>query len=83
MITNPNNQIYIENIPTQEIKIGDFKASPIDVEFNKTVYVRGSEYHGKYNVTPTIDGEILPTQDKTLDRNITIKGIPAMTGCHK
>ena len=70
------NHIRITNLPLQEIEIGGKKSTDIDIDFNRPVYVRGSKYEGKYTVTPNPIGETLPTMDKTLDRDITVKAIP-------
>ena len=38
--------------------------------------VHGDEYMGEYEITPKVIAQFLPTQDKTLTRNVTVFEIP-------
>ena len=46
-------------------------------EFQKvTEYIGGEEYKGEYVVTPKVTEQSLPTKEKVLIEDITIKEIP-------
>lgn len=40
-----------------------------------TKYVGGEEYKGVYEVTPRLEAQTLPTKDKVLTDNVTVKEI--------
>ena len=41
-----------------------------------TEYVGGEEYRGAYEVTPKIEAQTMPTKDKFLVDDMTVKAIP-------
>ena len=41
-----------------------------------TKYVGGEPYEGAYTVTPKVDEQTMPTKDKIMVDNVTIKSIP-------
>ena len=41
-----------------------------------TKYLGGEEYDGAYEVTPKFKGQTMPTKDKVLREDMTIKAIP-------
>ena len=41
-----------------------------------TKYVGGKPYEGDYVVTPKVEEQIMPTKDKVLLEDVTIKSIP-------
>lgn len=41
-----------------------------------TEYVGGQLYEGEYEVTPKVESQSLPTKDKVLTEDVTIKAVP-------
>ena len=39
-------------------------------------YVGGQVYEGEYTITPKIDAQTMPTKDKVLTNDVTVKAIP-------
>ena len=54
----------------------------LSTEFDNVQYVKEviteevEPYEGKYEVTPTAEGEVLPTKDKKMRDDVTVKAIP-------
>jgi hypothetical protein len=67
----PKQSIYvgIANAPTQEVNI---KQDTIIVP----VYKDAPPYEGDYVVTPKVSEQTLPTADKLLSEDVTVKKIP-------
>lgn len=61
--------IGVANVPTQEVNI---KQDTIIVP----VYKDAPPYEGDYVVTPKVSEQTLPTADKLLSEDVTIKEIP-------
>lgn len=64
-----------------EIKMNEFHTKDLifDGNFGIVHEVTGSDaapYTGPYEVTPTVDGEVLPTAGKLMKDDLTIKAIP-------
>ena len=55
-----------------------FTSDSFAVDFGVEIPV--SNYQGSYEVTPTADAQVLPTQNKLLGANITIAPIPQNYG---
>ena len=51
-----------------------FAEDTFHVDFGTTI--SEGEYQGAYEVTPTTQTQILPTENKTLSQNIIVKPIP-------
>lgn len=43
---------------------------------SKPTFIGGEEYKGAYEVTPKVEAQTLPTKDKMLIDDMTIKAIP-------
>ena len=41
-----------------------------------TQYIGGEEYKGDYIITPKVEAQTMPTKDKVLTEDVTIKSIP-------
>lgn len=41
-----------------------------------TEYVGGDPYEGEYAVTPKVDAQTMPTRDKVMMDDVTVKAIP-------
>lgn len=54
--------------------------SKIDLNFKNyqqgPVLAEEKQYEGEYDVTPKVDSQTLPTKEKYLLKDVTIKGIP-------
>ena len=42
---------------------------------SKPTFIGGEEYKGAYEVTPKVEAQIMPTKDKVLIADMTVKGI--------
>ena len=55
-------------------------AEPFEAGFDRvqtvTEYVGGNPYEGEYTVTPKINAQTLPTKEKIMFEDVTIKAIP-------
>lgn len=57
-------------------------SSSVDVESRsysigvETGIISGVEYSGEYDITPTMEEQVLPTTGKTLSRDVVIGAIP-------
>ena len=59
----------------------DFQEQPSDIglEFGQVVEIVKSDanpYTGDYTVTPTVEGSTMPTKDKYMTKDVTIRPIP-------
>ena len=43
---------------------------------SKPTFIGGEEYKGSYEVTPKVEAQTIPTKDKVLIEDMTIKAIP-------
>ena len=43
---------------------------------SKPTFIGGEEYKGSYEVTPKVEAQTMPTKDKLLIEDMTIKAIP-------
>ena len=61
-------------------------SSSVDVESRpysigvETGSISGAEYSGEYEVTPSMEEQVLPTTGKTLARDVVIGAIPSNYG---
>ena len=55
-----------------------FTSESFAVDFGVEIPV--ANYQGSYNITPTAETQVLPTQNKLLGANITIASIPQNYG---
>ena len=62
-------EILVENPLTQEV---DIKQDIVIVPVHKDVPL----YEGEYEVTPAVGEQILPTAQKLMEENVTVKAIP-------
>ena len=51
-------------------------AEPIDIEAHDYIYIGGETYHGAYEVIPDTEVHILPTANKTMEGDVTVREIP-------
>lgn len=56
------------------------KRQPFDVCFGKvhhlTEYVGGDPYDGEYDITPKVEAQTMPTKEKIMLEDVTIRAIP-------
>ena len=62
------------------IRLNVLGAEPIRLQVAPAVTVGidggGDPYEGEYVVTPRVEGQVLLTKDKTMQDDLTVKGIP-------
>lgn len=64
-----------KKIPTTFVERAQ-KFSPKMGEIHRvTEYIGGEEYKGAYEVTPQVEAQTMPTKNKLLIEDITVKGI--------
>ena len=65
-----------KNIPVKLTVRGSTLSVNMGEIHNVTEYIGGEEYKGAYEVTPKVEGQTMPTKDKVLIDDMTIKAIP-------
>ena len=72
----------IESKQTLKVKLAESKHT-FSTRFQNiqtvTKYIGGDAYIGDYEVIPTLEAQMLPTKDKVLTDNITVKSIPVFS----
>lgn len=48
----------------------------VDIDVTGSTRDRAIHYKGEYEITPTIDKQLLSTEDKMMDYNLIIEAIP-------
>lgn len=68
-------------ISTQRVAMGvEPTVARMTVEEARLVHVGGSPYEGAYEITPSQQRQVLPTQFKTMQENLVINPIPENYG---
>ena len=70
--------IIIELFPLQEISIDFDQTQEIEtnLEIGHSTIIPQPEYAGPYEVTPTVDGFVLGTKDKSMSEDLSVLAIP-------
>ena len=68
-----NNDFNVQFDTAQTMNV-EFKEDSFSVDFGPGIPI--GDYEGPYEVTPAAEAQVLPTRNKTLDGDITIKPIP-------
>lgn len=64
-----NIKIIVDNTPCQDVGVEqDVILVP--------VYKDATPYEGEYEITPTVDAQTMPTKDRLMEDDVTIKSIP-------
>ena len=66
--------LNIRQSTTQKVTIKN--ATPVISLTLSQVGSKVRKYTGEYDVTPTIEGSVLPTADKLMEKDVNIKAIP-------
>ena len=64
-----------KNIPVKFVESGGTLHAKMGEIHHVTEYIGGEQYNGAYEVTPKLEAQTLPTKDKVLTDNMTIKEI--------
>lgn len=68
--------IDVINLPNQEIDVDVAPLQEIGIEQGAIIDVAPApNYEGDYTVTPKLEAQVMPTKDKVLNEDMTIKGI--------
>lgn len=76
-MTYGNKQrIVITNRPAQCIAITNAPPQEIGIQSNMQIVIGGEVYNGSYAVTPRTEAQVLPTKDRIMVEDVTVKAIP-------
>ena len=65
-----------KNMPVKFVESGGALHAKMGEIHTVTEYVGGEKYEGAYEVTPKVEAQTMPTKDKVLIDDMTVKAIP-------
>ena len=69
-------RINVSSSPSVKFRFGQTDSPNIAVELGRPVYMGGEPYDGSYEVTPKVSAQTLPTANKLMLDDVSVRAIP-------
>lgn len=68
--------INVSSDPSVTFRFGNTASPAMAVELGRPIYMGGEPYEGPYDVTPKVTAQTLPTANKLMRDDVSVRAIP-------
>lgn len=69
-------RINVYSSPSVTFRFGQTSSPAMAVELGRPIYMGGEPYEGPYDVTPKVTAQIIPTANKLMRDDVSVRAIP-------